>query len=258
MGYRFAMVQKLMESFDIDAALLACSSKFDPIALTVNMTFFDINKQLDSVKANLEIDQGWTADLEDKDGDRVEVVGHRKVLAMTLRDRIEDVDNAACSGPSHHLDFLHLKGNSINNLEATICQQSLQEKALQIIELVNKNYHLENDLHVTQGKMASILAQNQLLQEELLAFNQGISPPIVLTAPNNKARDKENIPMSIRGGRGTSHSQLPLWSDDGAPLSGTSKSLKEPAPLFIGNTDWPGGNKPGEKGDVLAVIGTNS
>jgi hypothetical protein len=34
MGYRLAMVQKLMESFDVNAALLACFSEFDPITLT--------------------------------------------------------------------------------------------------------------------------------------------------------------------------------------------------------------------------------
>jgi hypothetical protein len=63
--------------------------------------------------------------------------------------------------------------------------------------------------------------------------------------------------MSIRGGRYTSYSQVPLQSEDGAPLFGTSKSLKEPALLFVDATNWPGGNKPMEKVDVLAVIGMN-
>jgi hypothetical protein len=80
MGYRLVMVQKLMESFDINTALLARFSDFDPITFTVQTTFSDVGKQLDnSIKANLGINQGWTADLEDTDGDRVDVVGHRKL-----------------------------------------------------------------------------------------------------------------------------------------------------------------------------------
>jgi hypothetical protein len=59
--------------------------------LPVQMTIVDVNKQLDSVEADLGIDQGWTADLEDKDGNRVDVVGHREALALTLRDLIEDM-----------------------------------------------------------------------------------------------------------------------------------------------------------------------
>ena len=90
---------------------------------------------------------------------------------MTLRGCIKDVYDAACSGPSCWLDFLHSTGNSTNKLEATIHQHTLQGKGLGNIEFVNKNYHLENNLHEMQDKVASILAQNQLLQEQLLAFN---------------------------------------------------------------------------------------
>jgi hypothetical protein len=258
MGYRLAMVQTLMKSFDVDAALLPRFSEFNPITLTVKTTFVDVDEQLDSVKADLGIDQGWTADLENKDRDRVDVVSHCEALAMTLRDPIKDVDSTAHSGPSCRLEFLHSMGNLTNNSEATIRQHILQEKVLKHIELVNENCYLENNLHETQGKMASILAQNQLLQEQLLAFNQGLNPPVVSTAPNNEARDKEDVPMSIRGGRGTSHSQVLLRCDDCVLLFGTSKSLKEPVPLFVNNTNWPRGNKTGERGNVLAAIGANS
>ena len=62
---------------------------------------------MDSIEADRGINQGWLEDLEETNRDRVEVVGHRKALAMTLRDCIKDVDDAACSGPSYWLDFLH-------------------------------------------------------------------------------------------------------------------------------------------------------
>jgi hypothetical protein len=42
--------------------------------------------------------------------------------------------------------------------------------------------------------------------------------------------------MSIRGGRGTSHSQVPLQSDDSTPFFGTSKSLMGPDLFFADNT----------------------
>jgi hypothetical protein len=50
------MVRKLMESFDVSAALLACFSKFDPKTLTVQTTLGEVNKQLESCKADLGID----------------------------------------------------------------------------------------------------------------------------------------------------------------------------------------------------------
>jgi hypothetical protein len=43
-GYRLEMVQKLMESFDVNAALHARFSEFDPITLTVKTTYGDIDK----------------------------------------------------------------------------------------------------------------------------------------------------------------------------------------------------------------------
>jgi hypothetical protein len=119
MHCRLEMVQKLMESFDVDAALLTCFSKFDPAMLTITTTFGDVNKQLKSVKADLGIDQGWYTDLKGESGNKVDVVGHRKVLAMTLHDRIKDVDNAMHSRPSCKSTFC----NQLANQQTTQKQQ---------------------------------------------------------------------------------------------------------------------------------------
>jgi hypothetical protein len=70
------MVRKLMESFDVNAALLACFSEFNSTTITVRTTFGDSGEQLDSVEANLGIDQGWEANSEVFGGPRVDVVGH--------------------------------------------------------------------------------------------------------------------------------------------------------------------------------------
>ena len=65
------------------------------------------------------IDQGWNVDTELGDDSRVDLISHRKALVMTLRDRIDDVDDAACSGLSRRTDFLQSTGNSTNNSDAT-------------------------------------------------------------------------------------------------------------------------------------------
>ena len=92
--YKLGMVRKLMESFDVDAALLARFAQFDPDTLAVKTTFGDVDEQLDRIEEDLGIDQGWTADLEPAGALRVDLVGHREALAMTLRDRVEDADDA--------------------------------------------------------------------------------------------------------------------------------------------------------------------
>jgi hypothetical protein len=86
MRYRLEMVQKLMASFDINAALLAQFSEFDSTTLTVITTFGDVNKQLESAEVHLGIDQGWYADLEGDNGNKVDLISHREALAMTLQD----------------------------------------------------------------------------------------------------------------------------------------------------------------------------
>ncbi len=185
------MVRKLMESFDVDAALLARFSEFDSATLFVMNTFGDSDEQLDSVEADLGIDQGWEADSKVFRGTRVDVVGHQEALAMTLRDRIEDVDDAACSGPSCCSNFSHSTGNSTNNSDAKTCQHILRAKALKSIELIDRNYMLENDL-VNPGQNGHIVAQNLLLQEQLAALNQVF---VEATEPSNQATVEGTEPM---------------------------------------------------------------
>jgi hypothetical protein len=57
-------------------------------------------------------------------------------------------------------------------LEAAIQLHTLKEKALKNIHLIDKKYTLENTLHDTGERMASIVAQNKLLQDQLAALNQ--------------------------------------------------------------------------------------
>jgi hypothetical protein len=63
------------------------------------------------------------------------------------------------------MDFSCSTGNSTNDSDATIQQHTLRDEALKNIDLVDKNYALENDLLDTQDQMTALLPQNLLLQE---------------------------------------------------------------------------------------------
>jgi hypothetical protein len=52
------MVQTLMESFDTNTALLAQFSKFDVNTLKVRTSFGDEDEYLESMEADLRINQG--------------------------------------------------------------------------------------------------------------------------------------------------------------------------------------------------------
>ena len=56
--YKLSMVQKLMESFDVDSAILARFSVFDTATLTVQTEYGDTDEQLESIEADLGIHQG--------------------------------------------------------------------------------------------------------------------------------------------------------------------------------------------------------
>ena len=54
----------------------------------------------------------------------------------------------------------------------TARQHTLWAKALKSIDLINRNYTLENNLVDTLDKMAMIIVKNLLLQEQLTALTQ--------------------------------------------------------------------------------------
>jgi hypothetical protein len=144
--YKVGMITKLMESFTIDAAALAEFLVFDPATLEIQTGLDDKDDFLESVEADLGIDQGWTADTEGIVGVQVDVSGYREALARTLRDRPDDINNDNKNRTSRRTNFSQSTGNSTNNLDATTCCHTLKEKARKNIALVNKNATLANDL----------------------------------------------------------------------------------------------------------------
>jgi hypothetical protein len=168
--------------------------------LTIHTRYGDVDEQLNGVEAKLGIDQGWAADLEEDGTSRIDVVGHREALAQTLCNRVEDIDDADCSGPSRRTDFSCSTGNSTNNSEATVRQHTLRAKALGNIDLVDRNYTLENDLRDTQGRMLALLAQNAFLQGQLTTPSRFDGEALASSQDGVAMRDES--PIAIRGGGG--------------------------------------------------------
>jgi hypothetical protein len=125
---------------------------------------------------------------------------------MTLQDQVKDVDDAVRSGPSQQSNFSQSTGNLTNNSKATTRQHTLREKVLRGIHLIDKNYTLENTLLDTQEKMASIVAQNKLIQEQLDVLNQGQGEPQTLSkkiAWDVQKRYAKALPFAAGEGRGS-------------------------------------------------------
>jgi hypothetical protein len=165
------MVQSLMESFSIEASHLAQYSTFDPITMTVDAEFGDSDGQLEGVELELGINRDWEADMEGDSSRVVNVVGHKEALETTLQDRIDDIDNADRSGPSHRTDFSQSTGNLTNNTNATTRMHTHCERALTTIPLANKNSTLTNNLEDTEEQLSAMIAQNLALQEQLAGIS---------------------------------------------------------------------------------------
>jgi hypothetical protein len=214
--YKESMVQKLIESFDTNSTHLARFSVFNPVTLEVQTGFGNNNELLEGVERDLGINQGWLADQENKDGTTVDVVGHRKAIAQTLHNRLGDIDDANHSGPSRCTNFSQSTGNSSVNSDTMTCQHIFWEKALKNIDLVNKNSTLTNELAESEDKIATILSQNILLQQQLAALMKSTAK----TAAGPSARDEDmeeedGLPLDMRGGGGNSW----LGQEDAEPLA---------------------------------------
>jgi hypothetical protein len=118
-SYDLPTVQSLMESFDTQQALFSRYSTFDPATLVVDTEFGETDEQLESMEADLGIDQGWEVDREVSDGHGFVVDGYQAAMEKTLRDRIEDIDDANRSGPSWRSDFPQSTRISTNDSTAT-------------------------------------------------------------------------------------------------------------------------------------------
>jgi hypothetical protein len=144
----------------------------------------------------------------------VNVEGHREALEQRLRNRVKDMDYADHSSPSRWSDFSHSTGHLTINLDATArIAYSHAERALQIIALVNQNNDLKNHLADEHGKMAAVLAQVQLLQEQLTAsqLQSGTTTPV----------DPDDMALDIHGGGGNSEESASGGAQ--APLVASAK-----------------------------------
>ena len=82
------------------------------------------------------------------------------------------INDADCSGPTRNSDFSQSTGNCTNNFDAMIRQHTKRDKVLKNIELVDRNYALENNLVESERRTTVLIEQNWLLQDHLAAGNQ--------------------------------------------------------------------------------------
>ncbi len=190
-------------------------------------------------------------DFELGDNSRVDLIGHQEALAMTLRDWVDDVDDADCSGLSCRADFLQLTGNSTNNSDATTRLHTQRATALKSIALVDKNYALENNLHEAQAQMAAIVAQNKLLQEQLSGSDYRPMVNSEYADPDSPLAD----PLTRCGG------QLPFCapgSTEGANNSSVNHAIRketEPQLLSSGLLTDKGVPMDVEEGEAMQIRG---
>jgi hypothetical protein len=79
------MVQTLMESFNTEAALMAQFLTFDVNTIEVRTTFADEDDYLESMEADLSINQGWATDDNDfNKSPKITLEGTREALQQTL------------------------------------------------------------------------------------------------------------------------------------------------------------------------------
>jgi hypothetical protein len=175
--------------------------------------FGDSDGQLEGVESELGIDRDWEADMEGDYGRMVYIVGHKEALEMTLRDWINDIDNADRSGLSRRTDFSQSTGNSTNNTDATMHMHTHRERALTTITLVNKNSTLTNNLEDTKERLSAMITQNLILQGQLTAVSNNAhdtSNNISQEQDGNTRMDEEG-PNMIQGrgdqGSGSKHSE---------------------------------------------------
>jgi hypothetical protein len=84
-GHKLTMVQTLMESIDTEAALIAQFLTFDVNTLEVRTTFVDEDDYLESMEADLSINQGWAADDDNFDkSPKITLEGAHEALQQTL------------------------------------------------------------------------------------------------------------------------------------------------------------------------------
>jgi hypothetical protein len=232
-----------MDSFGTQQALFSRYSTFDPATLVVDTEFGEMDEQLESMEADLGIDQGWEVDREVSTGHGFAVDGYRAAMEKTLRDRIEDINDANRSSPSWRSDFSQTTGNSMNNLIATARMAfTHKEWALQNLSLHNINSVLQNDLTNKRSRIAAMTVQLHLLQTLLAAQDQGQGlPPVpapgqtnaVNETPMDTYNNPHDNPMDLQGGGQSSDLVDTMdWSTMSSDLREQCEHI-----LYVDNTD---------------------
>jgi hypothetical protein len=246
-GYKLTMVQTLMESFNTEAALIAQFLTFNANALEVRTTFADENDYLESMEADLGINQGWATD--DKNFDKspkISLEGTHEALQQTLQDHPDDLKNAHRDGLSCRSDFTHSTGNSTLNNNRTARGPARREEVLKSLSLINKNCKLTEEYAKERDRFATKAGGYWLLEDCLQQFElRNAQSPTLLTnnakmavegtraagaVPCSCVANKDEMVLGLQGG-----SQDDLFSENNT----TSNALRTLYGLLQGSGIFP-------------------
>ena len=186
-GYKISCCRSLMESFEVDHALLAQHATFDPETLRVSTPFEDEDDFLAEVEAEYALD-GDDGD-EDMGGgageaavDGMDRVQARANLNSTLRED-DDLSNASHEGASRRTDFSQSTGNSTDaSMNTARMATQGRENALRNAHLVNANASLQQECEALRA---------QLQQQREQAESNGSSPPSTGHSFREPSQDEE-------------------------------------------------------------------
>ena len=169
-GYTLGTIQALMESFDLDATMLAGHSKFNAEDWTVETAFGRDDDFLDREEALLsseDEEEGANSDVEmEFEGDA------REELVSTLRDRDDDLKsiNSRGSAASRRTNFSSSTGNSsVRSANTAKLARDLKDNTLGLARANLQNANLERiakDASAAKAKLEHETAALRKRQEE--------------------------------------------------------------------------------------------
>ena len=169
-GYTLGTKQSLMESFDLEAAMLAPQTKFDNETLEVSGHFGNEDKFLDEAEEWLDSDD---EDAGNDQGPLIDVADASMAdLESALRDKddnLEDI-NSRGSAASRRTNFSQSTGNATNrSVNTAKLAMTHKDRALDLAKAHNENATLQKqnaDLLVRMKQIEQMMARSSGLPSE--------------------------------------------------------------------------------------------
>ena len=194
-GYSTGTVQRLMESFEVDNALLAAGSTWDSETMTVETPFAE-----DNFLEMVENDPELMLDEDDMVGDNnkaeVNIEGDAAAnLAQILRNHDDNVTlKSAGSGPSRRSAFSSSTGNSSMRSQTTAkYARDFKEKALDLAKEKKKVAEQEQQLKTDKEEKLK-------MEQEIAELRARLQQQQTLAARGTGPKSSTEDPDPVSGG----------------------------------------------------------